>query len=78
MYRVVLDYVDDGVSVDEPHDARLRVAGDAATEARPFALLHGHWVRPADEHGRRSRLNLVRYLLRYPGRNIRLTLYTTT
>ena len=32
-------YVDDGVSVQQPHDSRLGVAGDATTESGAFTLV---------------------------------------
>ena len=45
-------HIDNGVSVDEPHDPGPRVTGDSAAEARPVALVHRHRLRLGDEHGR--------------------------
>lgn len=50
--------MDNSVTVDQPHDTRTWMTGDAHTESGWFALLDRLWLQLANEHWLRSGLGI--------------------
>lgn len=69
-----MTYINNGIAVDDPHDAGLGVSGDTATETGPLALFYCYRIRSAHKNGWRTGLGLVYYLLRSPVKTINLKL----
>lgn len=52
LLNATLTYVDDCVTIDEPHDPRARMSSYADTEACPLAFLDGDGFRETHKHRR--------------------------
>lgn len=63
-------YIDNSVSVDDPHNSWLRMSCYAALETCPFAFFHSAWVRSADKHRRATSFDIIRWLFRNTVKNI--------
>lgn len=57
-------YIDNSVSIDEPHNTGLRMSSNTSTESSPFTFLHFYWFWFAYEHWCSSWFSILIWLLR--------------